>query len=105
MSIKLSEIAEVVVVRSKRKVIGIECDICKKLVKPGSFRRRDCQYFRVLTGHHDWGNDSVDSMIYNDICPECIGKFVTTYLDEADGTEYIEVETKHVLETSYEYDD
>lgn len=51
------------------------------------------KYFEVTTGHHDWGNDSCDSIEHKDICPDCIGKVSLDYLTSASGTQYIEIET------------
>lgn len=66
------------------------------------------RYFYVLTGHHDWGNDSCDSMKYRDICPDCIENFVKNYIKKIDGTDYIEIETEYAHEEKYfdeEYDE
>lgn len=39
------------------------------------------EYFKVHTWHNDWGNDSVDSHEYFDLCKDCIKEFVVNYID------------------------
>lgn len=80
------------VVKIKRKVTGIKCDICEKII-PVNKGLDDSRYFAVRTGHNDWGNDSYESVKNYDICPDCVIKFTTEYLQKAEGTEYLEVET------------
>lgn len=96
----LSKDVKEVVYRKTRKLEGIECDICHRELRcPCSEDKKWVhmypKYFEVTTGHNDWGNDSIDSIEHRDICPECVSKFVSCYLQEANGTEYIEIETKH----------
>lgn len=104
MAYKLSEKAEEVVYRTRRLVEGVECDICKKFIPAHNWKAPESKYFKVMTGHHDWGNDSVDSIERYDICPDCINKFMTEYISKAKGTEYIEFETEHMGTFQYEYD-
>ncbi len=92
MSEILSEVVETVT-EEIRRVTGIKCDICGEIVPIYG------KYFRVTTGHHEWGNDSVDSIKAKDICPGCIGKFVTEYLTDNCDTAYIDIETRHVYST------
>lgn len=52
-------------------------------------------YYHVMTGHHDWGNDSEDSIDYMDICPFCLVNVYSDYVDRASkgyNTEYIDIE-------------
>ena len=81
---------------------GIRCDKCQKVILPkfvhGEHRNGDSKYFKVTTGHNDWGNDSPDSIETHDICPERICKVVNDYLENAEGSEYINIETNHVYE-------
>ena len=93
MSEILSEATEKVV-RIKRKITGIKCDICGKII-PVNKGLDNSRYFAVRTGHNDWGNDSCESVKSYDTCPDCIIKFTTEYLQDVEGTEYIEVETKY----------
>ena len=85
-----------------------ECDKCKKviyrrpqgdfpelkdIVKP--FNGYDVSYYEVTTGHHDWGNDSCDSINHFHVCPSCLIKLYSSYVDRASGvdnTEYIKIE-------------
>lgn len=87
------------VIRKKRKVEGIECDICNRIIQAdGDYRTVEKrQYFRVTTGHNDWGNDSCESIEHRDICPECINKFVAEYLgkNQNNGSNYINIETDY----------
>lgn len=101
---KLSKEAEEVVYRRKRRVEGVICDICDRIVPPSKFKSKDSRYFEVMTGHHDWGNDSCESIQHLDICPNCINDFMTKYVDEINGTEYFELETEYVWENDYEYE-
>ena len=99
---KLSEEAEQVVIKTKRRVLGVECDICNCFIEPGHVY--GSKYFRVITGHNDWGNDSCESIRDFDICPNCISDFITKYVREGRGTEYLRMETEYVYKNDYEYD-
>lgn len=56
----------------------IHCDICKSIIDDNG------AYWRLTTGHHDWGNDSVDSIEYFDICSEaCLRKKFDEYTRES----------------------
>lgn len=74
-------------------VTGVECDVCDKIIRVNDSKRR---YFEVTTGHHDWGNDSCESIKTRDICPDCIDKYVSEYLRDCSDTGYIEIETCEV---------
>ena len=82
-----------------RKFEYLRCDKCANKIE-GS-------YYEVTTGHHDWGNDSCDSVRCYDICPDCIQEFTENYLKNNIGTEYIEIERQravHHLSYYREYD-
>lgn len=66
----------------------IRCDSCNKKIVDKE------KYFNVMTGHHDWGNDSCDSIKYLDICEKCLDKYVGNYFKETKDsyTAYINVE-------------
>jgi hypothetical protein len=91
-----------VIVNTKHKLIGVKCDVCGRIIEPPSKANRydwmNYKYYEVTTGHHDWGNDSCESIEQHDICTDCIGKFVTEYLGskEANRSGYIEIQTEHV---------
>lgn len=94
----VSKEVEEVIKAEKRTVTGVRCDICGKSLRytycPNSTYVKDSpKYFEVTTGHHDWGNDSHESIERMDVCPECIIEFVSRYLSEAESTEHINVET------------
>ena len=108
MSKILSEEREEVVYRVKRKVAGVECDRCGKVIKaPETYGDVDLtRYFNVMTGHRDWGNDSCESIKHEHICPDCIVNFVERYLEENSdsNTAYIEIETDYIGMKEYEYE-
>lgn len=83
-----------VVVRTGYKVAGIKCDVCGHIIEVSSMND-NYKYYAVTTGHHDWGNDSCESIRHYDICPNCINNFVTEYLGSKDAyqTAYIDIET------------
>lgn len=79
------------------------CDKCKKIIK----RKISCEFknirkisndrvewYDVTTGHHDWGNDSIDSIQDSNICTDCIDDILAEFKDKASGntTRYIEIE-------------
>lgn len=100
----LSKEAEQVVYRTKRRVESVTCDICERVITPDPKRADSSRYFRVITGHNDWGNDSCDSIEHYDICPHCIGSFVAKYALESTGTEYLEMRNEYLSTIEYEYD-
>lgn len=67
------------------------CDVCNGIIDDNK------SYWELTTGHHDWGNDSCDSIEHFDICSEdCLRKKFDEYAKESgDGwhnTMYFEVE-------------
>lgn len=92
---------EEVVYRFRQKVEAVECDICKRLITPTNYRKLESRYFDVVTGH----NDSCESRQRFDICPECIGDFMTKYTKEVEGSEYIEAMTTYVSAHECVYSD
>lgn len=107
MSKVLSKDAKKVVYTTVRTLEGITCDACGKVIPASSeyTQRKNTKYFNVITGHHDWGNDSYESRKRRDICPECINRFVAEYLDSATGSEYIEIETEYAYPTDVHEDE
>lgn len=77
--------------------VGI-CDMCGKEFnyEEGLTKVKRAYYYQILTGHHDWGNDSCDSMQYTDACcDECLLRFIQNWLQDKDvirsHTAYIEI--------------
>ena len=93
-----------IVYRTVCELAGVKCDICGRVIEPPSEKDRynwiddKYKFYLVTTGHNDWGNDSCESIRHYDICPECITKFVSDYLNERrdSRTAYIEINTTHV---------
>ena len=57
---------------------AIICDGCNKEIDPKQ------GYFHVCTSHHDWGNDSFDSLEQYDFCsPACLCKFSNHYIQDS----------------------
>ena len=93
-----------IVYRTIYELAGVKCDVCGRIITPPSEKDRykqineEYKYYTVTTGHNDWGNDSWESIKHYDICPECVVKFTSDYLDEMKDsrTAYIEIGTTHV---------
>lgn len=68
------------------------CDVCNNTIDTGGV------YWKLTTGHNDWGNDSFESIEQFDICSEtCLRKKFDEYVSESmDGnnTMYFEVKRK-----------
>ena len=59
------------------------CDICGKEIDTNK------GYWEVTTGHHDWGNDSIDSIEHFDVCSEdCIMRKFSEYLEDSGSNNY-----------------
>lgn len=76
--------------------VHLICDCCGKEVENKSY------YWRVCTGHNDWGNDSVDSIESYDLCSdECFKKTIDEFLGEGYDTPYIDAETMRYFKSTY----
>lgn len=54
------------------------CDVCKKEITVNS-------YWELTTHHNDWGNDSIESYEYFDVCSkDCMRKKFEEYLKDSD---------------------
>lgn len=55
-------------------------------------------YYKLTTGHNNWGNDSIDSIENKDICSdECLKQEFDNYINISThkyGTAYFEVEMR-----------
>lgn len=96
---KIEEVTETIS-RKKEIPISLICDKCKKEIlneedykEPSkNFILVNKVYYYITTHHNDWGNDSVDSYEYSDICEDCLVDFVKEYFKSANGTEQCEIE-------------
>lgn len=107
MSKIVSEKAEKVVYKEVHKLEGIKCDYCGIVIPAVAdpFTHKYPQYYEVLTGHRDWGNDSCDSIKWHDICPDCINAFVSEYLSNRGySTKYLELEERQVCPINVDAD-
>lgn len=95
MAVILSREGEEIVCRTRRKIEEVRCDICEGPIPLMTYGNKQCKYFRVMTGHRDWGNDSCESIEYRDICPGCLGKFVSEYFTDSSDTAYLEINTEY----------
>lgn len=78
MSKVYSDVVKEVVSYKVKECTGIECDICGKVIdgEPRGYKDDDRVYYEVTTSHHDWGNESIESIVHRDICPDCLIGFV-----------------------------
>lgn len=59
------------------------CDVCSEVIN------KQGQHWEVTTGHHDWGNDSVDSIENFDICsPSCLREKLNEYILRSGHNDY-----------------
>jgi hypothetical protein len=78
---------EKLVTKKEKVLTKITCDQCEKEIKKNE------EYYYVATHHMDWGNDSIDSYEYKDICSdECLRKEVEDYIGDPSSTKEIEIE-------------
>ena len=80
-----------VVNRINTKII---CDVCKKTIAEIGGKGR--HFYELTTGHHEWGNDSVDSIEQFEICSdECLRVKFEEYLKDRYDTSYFDVSSDH----------
>jgi len=86
------------VTKIEEVVIGKRCDCCGGEIKEYKPIDRN-GYFRITTGHRDWGNDSRDSIEFKDACSvECARTAIESYLkDKSSLTSYIEIERERFV--------
>lgn len=59
------------------------CDVCDSVID------NDGAYWELTTGHHDWGNNSIESIENFDICSEiCLRKKFDEYVRESGAKKY-----------------
>ena len=81
------------IIRTKNIIKEISCDQCSNVIcDSDTSKDSKITFFTAHTFHNDWGNDSVDSHNYVDICGlECLLEYTKDYFKEAEGTESLEV--------------
>lgn len=95
----MSEVIEKVtetVTREVNKVTHLKCDICGKIFTG--------PYWIAHVHHNDWGNDSVDSYEYYDLCSEnCVGVMFQKYMADCrnSNTQYLGLEQDYFKEHVY----
>lgn len=92
----MSEKYKVIERLEKRSVVvGRVCDICGKPIPSAQWHELK-PFYKITTGHFDWGNDSCDSVETKDACsPVCATKLAIKYLNDTYGkrnSAYIEIE-------------
>lgn len=104
MSEILSEGTKKIKVVTTKEITGVKCDICGKVIPVGKGRYDECEYYDVMTGHSDWGNDSCDSVEHRDVCPDCLVGFVADYFKNNEyGSAYMNIDTEYVLPNTREF--
>lgn len=58
-------------------------------------------YFFVTTGHHQWAEDSHESIKSEYYCQDCLKEIIDNYLKTAEKTSYINIECEGFI---HEYD-
>lgn len=75
------------------------CDICGETVD-------ESNWFRIITMHSDWGNDSAESLETRDACsPKCVLKFTEEYVVDSYDSKFNTKEIEIVHRRSLGYDD
>lgn len=77
------------VVKEVEQIVSEEfvCDVCGKRgnYKSSSGKYEKITYYRITTGHYDWGNDSCDSIEHKDACcTDCLLKILSEWLNDGD---------------------
>lgn len=97
--------------KTTRKLKGVKCDRCGKMLEPirsaavtRSYGKDFPRYYEVTTGHNDWGNDSIESFKTEDICEDCLPAYFNEWRENNSYTAQFEVKTEGVFpdeETTY----
>lgn len=81
----------VTIQREEESITLASCDCCHKDLELVNERYSDCEkdskvihrYVSLTTSHHDWGNDSVDSIESHEFCSmKCCLKWITEHEKE-----------------------
>lgn len=95
----MSEVIEKVtetVTREVNKVTHLKCDVCGKIFTG--------PYWIANVHHNDWGNDSVDSYEYYDLCSSvCVRNIFEKYMVDCrdSNTQYLKLEQDYFKEHVY----
>lgn len=92
------------VVKTERTRNYTVCDFCSKLLDVnfctearsnlGNVKRERVNYFHIFTCHSDWGGESDESGQCFDVCPKCIEKAFTAFLEQPSQTKNMDIESK-----------
>lgn len=88
------EVEEHIKKHTKEVIDELCCDHCGKSIPFYKYDKETFKAFEVMTGHHDWGNDSCDSIEYHQFCCiECAVEFIKKFYEEEKGsnTAYAEI--------------
>lgn len=93
---KTEIIEEYVKKHAKVTLEKVICDWCKKDIPFNNefswLKEEKFKCYEVVTGHHDWGNDSCESIEYHQFCcTECLTKFLEEYYKDASDTAYSDI--------------
>lgn len=82
------------IIKTKNITKEISCDQCLKVICDSDTNKDSTlSFFTGHTFHNEWGNDSIDSHNYIDVCGlDCLLKYTKGYFKESEGTESLEVE-------------
>ena len=87
-----------------KRISHLECDKCGKKISPSRCDDGKSEYVYVHTWHNDWGNDSIESHCYYDLCIDCASKFVSNYIMNSTGSEELKLSRKWLSETATGHD-
>lgn len=82
------------------KALEYRCNSLAKELVNISKEHMKVEYYEVTTGHHDWGNDSIDSVEHYDYCPTCVLQAMDEYYETTNGrdtTQYLEINHEQYL--------
>lgn len=71
----------------------VTCDICGKTI--ADEKNRYAEYWTLVTGHSDWGNDSCESYDDFDLCSkDCVKEKLNGYFDDCEHSNTQEFELR-----------
>ena len=76
------------------KVKEVICDQCSAIIcNEDTLKNQLIVFYSVHTYHNDWGNDSIDSSEFLDLCSQkCLLDNAGAYYAEANGSESYDIE-------------